>query len=178
MSVYKNERLILKPREPRADARRGPSRRVVAMKAATTTNGVERASRPLVRAANDPTSGQDARSTHHSDVAPASGRRPNILKKTRARVLGPSLNLLSSGRSPATRNETQANRPRRRGPCDLPRAHDKGSRNMFRNGIRGFLTLTALLGCVAFLACSTGCDEVAPGAEIKVQARAAWPLFW
>ena len=48
---------------------------------------------------------------------------------------------------------------------------------MLRNTLRKLTVLTAILGCFSFLAITTGCDESLSNADIKVQERAAWPLF-
>lgn len=49
---------------------------------------------------------------------------------------------------------------------------------MLRSGYRRFVTLTAILGCLSLLAINTGCEDATDIAQIKVQERAAWPLFW
>ena len=53
-----------------------------------------------------------------------------------------------------------------------------GSVAMLRNTLRKLTVLTAILGCVSLLAITTGCDESLSNADVKVQQRAAWPLFW
>ncbi len=49
---------------------------------------------------------------------------------------------------------------------------------MLRNTLRKLAVLTAILGCASFLTATTGCDESLSNADVKVQERAAWPLFW
>ena len=49
---------------------------------------------------------------------------------------------------------------------------------VFRNTLRKLTVPTAMLGGFSFLAITTGCDEPLSNADVKVQQRAAWPLFW
>ena len=49
---------------------------------------------------------------------------------------------------------------------------------MLRNTLGKLTVLTAILGCASFLTITTGCDESLSNADIKVQERAAYPLYW